>query len=183
MIHKRYILAAACLLLWTPVTLLAASSTTIGKSDALRCYEESQMGGSSSGIPYCDRAIKEGDLTLRDLAATYSNRGIIYAAEGNYEKAMADHNKALSLSSSLPQAYINRGNVYFRTNRFDKALADYENAIALAPPALGIAWYNKGLCLKKLHRKSEARDAFRKALELMPGTQKIQDQLDALGES
>ncbi|MDZ7685320.1 MAG: tetratricopeptide repeat protein [Gammaproteobacteria bacterium] len=46
-------------------------------------------------------AIRNDDLTRRDLAATLSNRGIILSANGKYREALKDHNRAIELAPSL----------------------------------------------------------------------------------
>lgn len=155
----------------------AAASTTIGKSDALRCYEESRLALSISSISYCDRAIEKGNLTRRDLAATYSNRGIIYAGNGDFSRALKDHNMALNLTPTLAEAYINRGNVYFHTKAYKRALEDYDRAISLNTTPIATAWYNKALSLLRLKRNTEARRALENALKLAPDSRKIQEQL------
>ena len=56
---------------------------------------------SDVGIRYCTNAIRQDDLVIRDLAATYTNRGIIHAANGKLEAALEDHNQALLLAPDV----------------------------------------------------------------------------------
>lgn len=159
-----------------------AASTTIGSSDASRCFQESQFALSSAGIDYCDRAIASGDLTRRDLAATYSNRGIIYANIGKYQRALANHSKAIEIMPALGEAYINRGNVYFHLHDYALALSEYETAISLGARPAHTPLYNKALTLIRLNRKDEARNALEIALELAPGSTKIKQRLAELDD-
>ena len=94
------------------IPALAQSKTTFGSDNASRCYQESNSPFTDYGLRYCTEAIRYDDLLLRDLAATHTNRGIIYAANGLLEEAMADHNEAMLLSPTMAKIYVNRGNVF-----------------------------------------------------------------------
>jgi len=167
--------------LWTG-TCDAQTTTTLGSSDARRCFEESRLVLSEQGIAYCDAAIHRGDLTRRDLAATYSNRGIIYANNGKFSRALEDHNKAIELVPKLAEAYVNRGNVYYHTRDYEKALADYQQAIEFDAFPIQTPYYNKALTLIKLKRKEEARQTLEEALEVVPGSPKIVRKLAELDD-
>lgn len=158
--------------------VMAASSTVIGSTAAQRCYQESQVVLSMDGVKYCNEAISKGDLSRRDMAATYSNRGLIYAGNGELEQALADHNKSLEILPTLPQAYINRGNVYHHMNRYEDALADYRRAIDLETGPRHVPHYNAGLTLLKMKRTDEALAAFKAALEFQPDSHRIQSKID-----
>jgi len=168
------------LLAMVPLQGSSSTSTVLGTTEAMRCYQQSQLVLDMQGISDCDRAITEGELTKRDLAATYSNRGLIYAGNGELEKALADHNKAIEILPTLGQAYINRGNVYHHMQRYEAALADYRKAIALEVSPRHVPWYNTGLTLLKLKRFDEALAAFRKALPFAPDSRQIKDKIEVL---
>jgi len=156
-----------------------AVTTTLGSTDAVLCFQESKILVTSNGLNYCNRAIAQGDLTKRDLAATYSNRGIILANSGAYERAIRDHDKAISLKPDLAQAYINRGNVYHHIGQYQEALEDYQRAIELANGPRHIPFYNRGLTLLKINRQAEAISAFESALGFAPDSANIKEKLAA----
>lgn len=160
----------------------AESSFTLGTTDAQRCYEESRQPFSEDGLRFCNRAIKEGDLTRRDLAATHSNRGVILAASGKYQEAIADHDEAIRLLPTLGQAYINRGNAYYHIRDFEQALSDYDEAMNLKAEPAHIPHYNRALVLIRLKRVDEARSALEQALALAPDSTRIKDRLKELKE-
>lgn len=172
-------LVASCTLL-TAAQSLAAATTTMGSTDARRCFDESRLPLSEQGIVYCDRAINAKQLTRRDLAATYSNRGIIYANNGKYQAAIKDHDHAIELTPTLAEAYINRGNVYYHTHDYDRALADYSQAADLGASPSHVPYYNRALTLIKMKRKDEARASLEQALERSPDSKKIKKQMAAL---
>lgn len=162
------------------IPLHAESATSvIGASNARSCYEESQAYYSYA-IATCDVAIRHDQLTKRDLAATYSNRGIIHSRKGELDSALGDHNRAIRLKSDLAEVFINRGNVYYHLKRFEDALSDYQTAIALHNGPLHIPYYNSGLTLLKMHRVEEAIAFLEKALDRAPGSRKIMRQIEDL---
>ena len=158
-------------------TLKAQSKTTFGSTNARLCYQESSMPFSDAGIRYCTKAIREDDLVLRDLAATYTNRGIIYAANGRLTEALEDHDQALLISPEMAKIYVNRGNVLHQTHDYEGAIVDYDKAIELANVSLDIAYYNKALSLIRLKRWDDAREALEKALEENPESGRVKRKL------
>ena len=161
---------------------LAQAETTIGTSDAERCFNESRLGALSSDVDVCTRALKDKNLNVHDLAATYSNRGIIYSNIHDYKKSLADHNKAIELLPTLGEAYVNRGNVYYHLQDYERALADYDKAIELKAKPLVTSWFNKGLTLTRMKRYDDARSAFEEALKLNPDSSVIKQRIAELGK-
>ncbi len=166
------------LLLIIAPAVSAQSKTTFGSDNATRCYQESNMPFGGGGVRYCTDAIRLDDLTLRDLAATYTNRGIIYAANGEYEQAMKDHNEAALLMPEMGKIYVNRGNVFHQQLDFDRALEDYQMALEVGGVAKDIVHYNRSLSLIRLKRWDDAREALETALEINPDSSRVKRKLD-----
>lgn len=163
----------------------AQSKTTFGSDNATRCYRESNTPFSTHGLTFCTEAIRNDDLLLRDLAATHTNRGIIYAANGQLDRAMKDHNTAALLAPGMGKIYVNRGNVYHQTHEYVTALADYGRALELANVQLDIVHYNRSLTLIRLKRWDDALAALETALAVNPESARVKrklDQLNALQE-
>lgn len=161
----------------------AASSTVFGSTDAVKCYEDSRLTPSVESIITCSNAIMNGNLGKRDLAATYSNRGLIYAKNRHFDKALDDHNKAIQLKPDLMEVYINRGNAYYMMSEYDKAMKNYEKAVALGEGPTQIAHYNMGMIFLKYKDIPSARNAFLKALEIVPKSSAIRERLDLIGDT
>lgn len=77
------------------------------------------------------------------LATRYNNRGIAYGNIGDYDKAIADHNKAIELDPTFAKAYNNRGLDYVNKKDNDRAIVDYSRAIELDPNYV-LAYFNRG---------------------------------------
>jgi tetratricopeptide (TPR) repeat protein len=84
-------------------------------------------------IQACTNLIDSGRETKRDLAIDYSNRGHAYKASGEYDKAIADYNVAISLLPNDYHAYDNRAVAYTNQEKYDLALRDYKTALGLSP--------------------------------------------------
>ena len=161
-----------------PLNAIAASSTSFGSSNANRCYEESLQPGSEQGLHYCTQAIRQDDLMLRDLAATYSNRAIILAANGRYEEALED-----LLAPEQGKIYLNRGNLFHRTHRYDEALADYDRALALGNVPMVTALYNRAVILITMKNWDEAKQSLLDAHTINPNSRKVLRKLADMGVS
>lgn len=83
-------------------------------------------------------------------AEAYYNRGIAYDNKGEYDRAIADYNKALEINPRHAGAYNNRGLAYYSKGEYDHAIADYNKAIEINPRHAeaynnrAVAYYYKG---------------------------------------
>ncbi len=68
-----------------------------------------------------------------DSSMPYNNRGIYYQNTRQYEKALNDFTKGMSLPPQNIKLYTNRARVYARLGRFEDALNDVEEAIRQQP--------------------------------------------------
>jgi len=73
-----------------------------------------------------------------------------YMKRKEYDKAIAEYEKAIAILPAYSKAINNLGNAYLNTGDYDKALANYEKAIAIDPDSgevhnnLGLVYYAKG---------------------------------------
>ena len=101
------------------------------------------------------------------VADAYFNRGFVYYNLKQWQKALADYNKAIELNPDLADAYFNRGVVYHNLKQWQKALADYDKAIELNPD-LADAYYNRGVTYDNLKQWQKAIADYNQAIELDP---------------
>lgn len=69
-----------------------------------------------------------------DNADLYARRGLIYLMMGSSDEALADSERAISLSPEKPSLYLNRGSVYEQRQDYKLAVKDYTQALTLAKP-------------------------------------------------
>jgi tetratricopeptide (TPR) repeat protein len=168
-----YVLALASML---SASLTAQPLSVIGGNEkAQECFNNAEMaarnftGISRSLLKPCDYALDYADLNLRDRAATFANRGIIYAGLGNYEAAMSDYDTAIALTPKSPESYVNRGNAFFMMRDFMMAMDDYEHSMDLGIRQLHLVHYNMGMAYEIQGNDETALRHYEKALELNPG--------------
>lgn len=63
----------------------------------------------------------------------YDNRGVVYGNKGDYDRAVADFDKAIQLKPNLGTAYYNRAVAYDRQGELAQALRDYRAAARVIP--------------------------------------------------
>jgi len=141
-----------------------------GKGDAVLCYEYSARGntGSKNAIKTCTEALKQ-NLTMKDLAATHVNRGILHMRKGNQELATKDYEAAIAIKPELTEAYVNYGASLIRQSELDRALEVLNTALAdnessTRPEAL----YNRAIIMDQKENYRQAYFDLKAALALRP---------------
>ena len=66
-------------------------------------------------------------------ADAYTNRGWAYASKSQFDRAIADFDKAIEINPRHANAYTNRGLAYEEKKLRDKAIADYRAALKIVP--------------------------------------------------
>ena len=82
-------------------------------------------------ISGCNNLIQAGKETPARLAEAYCSRGIAYAKRREYDRAIADYDKAIDLDPKNAKALYQRGYVYDIKGQRDRAMADYNQAMRL----------------------------------------------------
>jgi len=170
---KMFLTAAVGLGLYA--SELAAQSVTIISSgeEARRCLAAADIAANMNiaargDLEDCTFAIKFGKLNQKDLAATYSNKGIIEVALELYQQAFDDYSAAIEIMPRLPEPYVGRGNVYFLANKLDRAIEDYNKAMDLNLGKMHVALLNRGMAYEAQGRLEDAESDYRRALDLQP---------------
>ena len=86
---------------------------------------------------YARNTIWKDDLTLWDdvvkkspnKAREYNNLGVANFHNGQYDVAIDNYNKAITLNISYAKAYYSRGLAYARKGQYDLAINDYNMAL------------------------------------------------------
>lgn len=72
-------------------------------------------------------------ILLKEDFMYFNNRGRLFYAQGNYNKAIDDFNKSILLDSTSYAAFNNRGACYQQYCNYLQALTDYRKAIEIEP--------------------------------------------------
>ena len=172
-------------ILWT---VLATSFLLIGCTSDLDYCLSGRVAVKK--ITACTRVIESGNLSSEDLAIAHYRRGESYAADDDYEMAIADYTKAIESGDlsgeKLRDAYYGRGRVYGRKvirltfrdpgnaqeleNQLDLAIADYTKVIELDPAAYLVEhiYIDRGKFYEKKGNLDLAFADYTKAIEVDP---------------
>lgn len=179
--------SAACLAL--PATASKAAVIVLGGGFAQMCYEAARdvndptmmtITGSRidlAPIDVCNFAIGAGDLTSRDLAGTYNNRGVILFAAGMYTDALRDFEMAIRQSNMLAEPHVNRGASLVALKRWGDAVPSLDRGIELGAVELDKAYYNRAIAHEELGDVRRAYFDYMKAAELSPAWEEPRLQL------
>jgi len=110
---------------------------------------------------------KTGEADTPKDAETFLDRGIMFANQGDYNKAIMDFNDALDINPNYSSAYNNRGIVYFHQKDYNKAIADYTQAIRLNPNKAAM-YYNRGIAYRHINEYDKAIIDYNLAIRLNP---------------
>ena len=175
MISLRFILQVSLtVLVFLPITAYTQSMSVIGGgSYARNCYMASTLAiqlnsASDADIQECDQAILHGRLTRKDLLATYVNRGILYGAIEDYQRALKDYRTAIDLGPQTGEVYVNLGNLYLLSQKYDVAIRQYTTAIELTLTKNHIAHFNRAMAYENNKEFANAEADYRRAIELSP---------------
>ncbi len=112
---------------WAAGLAITLSSGALADT-ASDCYQDKDRDLS---IRTCTLII-EGQVK-GDTANARAWRGFAYYGKGDYDRAIADYDQAISLDAKSVYAYNGRGNASQGKGDYDRAIADYDQAISLDP--------------------------------------------------
>ncbi|HBR22615.1 MAG TPA: hypothetical protein DD713_08660 [Nitrospiraceae bacterium] len=99
------------------------------------------------------------------LFYAYLSRGEAYAKKGQYDRAIADYNKAIVLDPNNAEAYTGRGVAYAKKEQYDRAIEDFNKTIALDPNNAS-AYLGRGAAYFLSGNKGRAISDFQKACDM-----------------
>lgn len=118
---------------WTVALRRAASGLAVvialagpaAADDRADCQKRS----GDLAVAACSRLIARDDKDFR----AWAERGMAWLQVNELDRAMADYDRAISLSPHYSYALLGRGMVFTRKRDFDKALSDLNKAIDVEP--------------------------------------------------
>ena len=86
-------------------------------------------GDHAGAIKALDAVIAYGSVDDRDFA----RRAAVYGTQKNYDKALADANRAIELASKAWRRFLERAILYQRIGDYGAAIGDLDSAVAIQP--------------------------------------------------
>ena len=150
-----------------------AAVTVFGDGHAQMCALAAQrvekgLAPDPAAFQACDQALTSENLTSRDFAGTYVNRGILYIARAAYSDAKQDFDSAISIMPDLGEAYTDRGAVLLALRRYSEAIAEINHGLALNSGEPEKAYFNRALAEEALDDIKAAYLDYSHAAELKP---------------
>ncbi|MCF6367021.1 MAG: tetratricopeptide repeat protein [Bacteroidales bacterium] len=133
---------------------------------------------AKSELGKLDAAMKDYNLAIdlmlnkesnKGLHFYYSNRGITKGKLGDYDGAIADFDKALSITPEESGAYSNRGRAKMLKGDTEDAIKDFNTAISLDPKHFS-AYLNRAVAKQILKDFDGAIIDYTKTIELNPNS-------------
>jgi tetratricopeptide (TPR) repeat protein len=107
----------------------------------------------------------------RDAKAWFE-RANAFAKAADYDHAVADYDRALSIDPKYAGAYYNRAVVYQASGAIDRAIADYDLAIVF-DPKFAAAYNNRGIARRAKRAFADAIADFETAAVLDPPNARV----------
>ena len=164
----------------------AQSMTVIGGDDSAQdCYRAASIAArrdypDSKAIANCSMALEHSQLTDRDRMATFVNRGILYLAQRDLDRAAADFEAAIQLGPASGEVVVDRGNMAFMRRSYENAISDYTRALELGLEKDHIAYFNRAMAREHLRNFDGAKADYKRAMELAPDWFMPRVRLDSL---
>ena len=124
----------------------------------LSCVRMTPISQSSTSIR---QSTSTRNLPQRTICAVF------YQKRGDWDKAIADHTKAIRLEPKDARAYYSRGLTYAKKGDYDAAIADSTEAIRLNPN-LRAAFGNRGTAYRKKREYDKAIADYSDVIRLAP---------------
>jgi tetratricopeptide (TPR) repeat protein len=128
---------------------------------------QTKLCRSLTSIDACTALINSGNLSAKELALAYNNRGVGYERMRQYDKALPDLDSALALNQDDPVIFANRGLAHDELHQPDLAIQDLNKAIELKPDYAD-AFVERGVAYALLGQYQRAMDDLDRSIALKP---------------
>ena len=127
-------------------------------------------------IDVCSRAL-DSQLSVRDQAATYVNRGVLYMINGQIQDAMEDFDHGAALAPNLAEAHVNLGASLVAMRHDRDGIAEITKGLDMGSMEPEKSYFNRAVAEEHLDDLQAAYRDYSKASELKPEWQQPKDEL------
>jgi len=119
-------------------------------------------------VDLCTMALTDTQLSARNRAGTFVNRGVLRFLESDYESALTDFEYAIRSDGSIGEAHANRGAALVALKRWADSVSAISKGIELEAGELEKSFYNRAIAYEELGNVRGAYFDYVKAAELKP---------------
>ena len=123
---------------------------------------------AKSDLPSKLATESELDSSSLEVIESWFNLGLKLVSAGEYERAIASWDKALTINANLAEAWHNRGSALGRLGNYEEAVKSFQNALKIDPDNYQ-AWNDRAHALYQLQNWSDAVESWNRAIKIMPG--------------
>jgi len=106
-------------------------------------------------------------VKAENTGGEYYNSGNRKISAGDYQGAIEDFNKAITLDPNYVYSYIYRGVARYELGDYKQSISDFNKAIEIEP-AEEVAYYHRGIARMKLGDYGQAILDFNKSIQIKP---------------
>jgi adenylate cyclase len=129
------------------------------------------MGNTKSPRETLEKSVELAQKALAmddSIASGHSLLGILYSLKRDYEKAIAEGERALAINPGLTEALLDYANILRFVGRPEEAIPLFQKAIRLNPFGPSSLYRDFGNALRDTGRGEEAVSVFKKAIQIAP---------------
>jgi tetratricopeptide (TPR) repeat protein len=145
-----------------------------GNAQAQLCSSHAKLVADGKMSPAfavetCTEALEIETLSVRDMAATHNNRGVVLLGmAGEVPTAQQDFVQASKILPQLGESYVNLGAALVSQRRYADAITEIEKGMALGVEEPWKAHFNRAVARENLGNVAGAYEDFKMAAELRP---------------
>jgi len=151
-----------------------ASMGSAGSYQYFKGNERLQSGDFQGAVNALTKALAKDPENFGALL----NRGLAYENLKQYDKALADYDRAIAIVPAFGRAYHNRGHVHSKMAQYERAVADYDEALKNANNVVieaqgeivevdkAAVHYDRGNALYELKKLDEAVASYTSAIAI-----------------
>jgi len=179
----KMLTVAATLGLAMQATSAKAIVIVLGSGMGQVCYEAAKA--ASEGMPFiplqltgtqidakpidiCTMALQDGQLTSRDMAGTFVNRGVLHFLAGDYRSSLSDFDSSIRIDSNIGEAHANRGAALVALQRWADSIPSITKGIEMQAAEMEKSYYNRAIANEEMGNVRGAYMDYMKAAELKP---------------
>ncbi|NIT61779.1 MAG: tetratricopeptide repeat protein, partial [Aliifodinibius sp.] len=148
-------------------------------NEARRAYQQALTQGTNHALDKAEQAARHLLSRGDSNSEAYNLLGLIYVQRGNYQAAISNFEKGLTIDRTNMNSYINLALAYQKIGNKEQAEKTYYRSLEVKPEHQ-FALYNLGVLLMNQKKIIDASAAFQRLLQLEPGHTKALINLSVL---